>query len=224
MTFPNANVRTVTEATFESEVIQSEIPVLIDLYADWCAPCKVLAPRVEAVAREYAGRLKVVKVNTDDSPQIAKAFRATSIPMLVLISEGRPVGVLRGAVSREEIVALVEQAVAPSAGPSGIKNVKPQELAKLIKGQQVQVIDVREKAPYNRAHIPSALNIMTSEILEKLPEIASARKPVIVYDRSLGDDAKAALEIFAQEGYPAAGLEGGILAWEGDGLDIERTN
>lgn len=219
-----SQVQKVSEATFEREVLQSDVPVLIDLYADWCAPCKVLAPRVEAVAREYAGRLKVVKINTDESPRIAQAFRAQSIPMLVLIVEGRPAGVLRGAVTKEEIVQLVEQAVGGAAGPGGIENVKAPDLAKLIKERRVLVVDVREPGPFNRAHIPGALNIQPLEIEAKIPELAVYRRPVIVYDRSYGDDAKKALEVFAQSQYPAAGLEGGFLAWELEGYDIERSN
>ncbi len=219
-----SSVQKVSEATFEREVLQSDVPVLIDLYADWCAPCKTLAPRVEAVAREYAGRLKVVKVNTDESPRIAQAFRAQSIPMLVLIVDGRPAGVLRGAVSKEEIVALVEPAVGGSQGPGGIENVKPADLAKLIKERRVVVVDVREAAPFNRAHIPTARHIPVDEVESKIAELALFRRPVIVYDRSHGDDAKKALEAFAKQGFPAAGLEGGILAWELEGLDIERTN
>jgi thioredoxin len=219
-----STVQKVSEATFEREVLQSDLPVLIDLYADWCAPCKVLAPRVEAVAREYAGRLKVVKINTDESPRIAQAFRAQSIPMLVLMVDGRPHGVLNGAVPKEDIVKLVEEAVGGSQGPGGIENVKAQDLAKLIKERRVLVVDVREPGPYNRAHIPSAKNIRPEDIEAKLPELVVFRMPVIVYDRSYGDDAKKALEVFAKRNFPAAGLEGGILAWESEGYDIERSN
>lgn len=217
-------VQKVTEATFEREVLQSDLPVLIDLYADWCAPCRMLAPRVEAVAREYAGRLKVVKINTDESPRIAQAFRVQSIPMLVLLVDGRPVGVLQGAVPKEDIVRLVEQAVGGAQGSGGIENVKAAELAKLIKERRVLVVDVREPGPYHRAHIPSAKNIQPDQIEAKLPELVVYRLPVIVYDRSNGDDAKKALEVFAKRNFPAAALEGGILAWESEGYDIERSN
>jgi thioredoxin 1/putative thioredoxin len=219
-----STVTKVTEATFEREVLQSELPVLIDLYADWCAPCRTLAPRVEAVAREYAGRLKVVKINTDESPRIAQAFRVQSIPMLVLIVDGRPAGVLRGAVPKEEIVALVEQAVGGSEGAGGISNVKAPELAKLIQARQVLVVDVREAGPFARAHIPSAMHVPVDQLESKLPQLAIYRRPVIVYDRSNGDDAKRAVEIFAKQNFPAAALEGGILAWESEGLEIERAN
>lgn len=219
----NSPILKVSESTFESEVLQSELPVLIDLYADWCAPCKTLSPRVEQVAREYAGRLKVVKINIDESPRIAQAFRAKSIPMLVLIVEGKPAGVLQGAVSKEEIVALVDQHTR-STGPGGMENVKAAELAKLLKAKQVLVVDVREKGPFNRAHVPGALHIPPEEIQDKMMELARFRRPVIVYDRNLGDDAKKALELFAAQGFPAAGLEGGILAWEAEGFEIERSN
>lgn len=217
-------VTKVTEATFEQEVLQSEVPVLIDLYADWCAPCRTLAPRVEAVAREYAGRLKVVKINTDESPRIAKAFRVQSIPMLVMIAEGRPVGMLQGAVSKEEIVKLVDEHVGGSVGPGGIQNLKAPELAQLVKERRVLVVDIREKAPYARAHVPTALNVPLVELEGKVAELAIYRRPIIVYDRSYGDDAKRALEILTAQRLPAAALEGGILAWESEGFEIERSN
>jgi|LNFM01.1.fsa_nt_gb thioredoxin len=217
-------VTKVTEATFEQEVLRSEIPVLIDLYADWCAPCRTLSPRVEAVAREYAGRLKVVKINTDESPRIAKAFRVQSIPMLVLIAEGRPVGMLQGAVPKEDIVKLVDEHVGGSVGPGGIQNLKAPELAQLIKERRVLVVDVREAAPYQRAHIPTAVHAPLSDLESKLAELAVYRRPIIVYDRSYGDDAKKALEVLTANRVPSAALEGGLLAWESEGFDIERSN
>src|SRR3954453_461922 len=100
-------IPTVTEETFEREVLQSELPVLIDLYADWCAPCKTLSPRVAEVAAENAGKLKVVKINVDHSPRIAQIFPARSIPMLVLMVGGRPAGALQGVVPKHEILDLI---------------------------------------------------------------------------------------------------------------------
>ena len=82
-------VHAVTDATFEAEVLQSELPVLVDLYADWCQPCKQLSPIVAQVADELAGKIKVVKVDVDANPMIAQTFRAQSIPMLLTSSRAR---------------------------------------------------------------------------------------------------------------------------------------
>ena len=82
-------VKSVTTATFRQEVMESELPVLVDLWAEWCAPCRQLSPRVEEVAREMEGRIKVVKVNVDQNPELAQAFNARSIPMLVVIVNGQ---------------------------------------------------------------------------------------------------------------------------------------
>lgn len=212
-------IATVTEATFEREVLASELPVLVDLYADWCAPCKVLEPRVEEVAREYAGKLKVVRVNVDNSPRLAQMFQARSIPMLALIVGGRVAGALQGAVPKHEIVDLI----APHL-PGATEEVPAPELFKLIRARQVVVLDVRENPVYTRAHIPSAINVPIAELPTRLTEVLQARRPVVVYDRSGGDDAKSALKLFEEQGLPAVLLKGGFLGWEAEGLEVARPS
>ncbi len=78
------NVLTITEANFENEVINSEIPVLLDFWAAWCAPCRMITPTIEALATELAGKVKVGKVNVDQEPGLASAFRVMSIPTITL--------------------------------------------------------------------------------------------------------------------------------------------
>ena len=163
---------------------RAKLPVLIDLYADWCAPCKVLDPRVAEVAQEYAGKLKVVKVDVDKSPRIAQMFQARSIPMLVLIVGGRPAGVLQGAVAKHEIVDLISPHL-----PGAQEEVPAAELAKLLKARRVMALDVRDAGPFARAHIPGAVNIPAVDVAGRVKELAAKRLPVIVYDRSGGDDA-----------------------------------
>ena len=124
-------VQAVTTATFKTEVLESELPVLVDLWAEWCGPCKQLSPRVEEVARELAGRLKVVKVNVDQNPELAQAFRAQSIPMLVVIVGGRPAKSATGAISKREILDLVEPFL-PGAEDEG----QAKELPALLKMQR----------------------------------------------------------------------------------------
>jgi len=97
----------VTEANFEKEVLNSEKTVLIDFYADWCGPCKRLAPIVEDVAKENPN-LKVVKIDVDNNPSLAYKYNATSIPTLVVIKNGEEVNRAVGLVSKETILDLVK--------------------------------------------------------------------------------------------------------------------
>jgi len=82
------NVLAITESTFESEVKKSSVPVLIDFWAPWCGPCKALGPVIEELASEYEGKVKVVKVNTDECPQLAQEFHISGIPTLLLMKNG----------------------------------------------------------------------------------------------------------------------------------------
>ena len=95
-------VVSATDSTFEVEA-RSSVAVLVDLWAPWCGPCRVVGPIVEQLAGEYAGRLKVVKVNVDDNPGLARQFRAMSIPTLVVLKEGRVVDRIVGAMPKPEL-------------------------------------------------------------------------------------------------------------------------
>lgn len=97
----------LTKENFEKEVMQSDKPVLIDLWATWCGPCRMLAPIVEEVATEYADRIKVGKINVDEEPELAAAFKVTSIPMLVVIKDGRVVNQAIGYRPKEDVVSLL---------------------------------------------------------------------------------------------------------------------
>lgn len=80
---------TVTDGTFAREVLESELPVLVDLWAPWCGPCRMIAPVVEKIARDYAGRLKVAKLNVDENPQTAMRYQVQGIPTLLIFKGGR---------------------------------------------------------------------------------------------------------------------------------------
>ena len=82
-------LKEISTSNFDQEVLQSEIPVLADLWAPWCGPCKALTPTVEAVANEYKGNLKVVKINVDDNPSLAAKYSVMSIPTLLFFKDGR---------------------------------------------------------------------------------------------------------------------------------------
>ena len=81
----NNNVLTITKENFEKEVIQSDVPVLIDFWASWCAPCRMLSPTIESLADDMTGKIKVGKINVDEQPELASAFRVSSIPTVNMV-------------------------------------------------------------------------------------------------------------------------------------------
>jgi thioredoxin 1 len=102
------NVLEFTDANFDTEVLNSGLPVLVDFWAEWCAPCRMIAPTVDAIADEYAGRLKVGKVNVDYNNQTAARYMIRGIPTLLLFRGGKVVDQRVGAVGKAELVKMIE--------------------------------------------------------------------------------------------------------------------
>lgn len=98
----------INRDNFEQEVMKSNIPVLIDLWAPWCGPCRMLGPVISEIAKEYEGKIKVGKVNVDDEEEIAVAFNVTNIPMLVLVEDGRIVNQAVGFRPKGEIEKMLQ--------------------------------------------------------------------------------------------------------------------
>ena len=100
----------ITSLNFENEVLNADKPVLLDFYADWCGPCKMLAPVLHEIAEENAGTLKVGKINVDEQMELAMRFQVSSIPMLVVFKDGKAITKSVGYRPKSEIAAMVEGA------------------------------------------------------------------------------------------------------------------
>ena len=101
----------VTESNFDQEVLKSPTPVLVDMWAAWCGPCRVIAPVVEELAGTYAGKMKMSKLNVDDYPALAGQYRIMNIPTLLLFKGGKEADRIVGVVPREELTRRIEQVI-----------------------------------------------------------------------------------------------------------------
>jgi thioredoxin len=207
----------VAEQDFEREVLRAGLPVLIDLYADWCQPCKQLAPILEQIADELSGKLKIVRVDVEKSPMLARSFRVQSIPMLVLIAQGRPVDQVVGLVDKKTLLEMVQPYL-----PAAADEVTPKDLQQLLKLGRVVPVDVRDASVFGRYRIPGAINIPKENVLTRADEFEPRDGRLrVLYGRST-DDAKELAEKLRESGLDVAFLVGGFLHWEADGGEVER--
>jgi thioredoxin 1 len=108
-------VTEVSDSSFEADVLKSDKPVLVDFWAEWCAPCRMLAPTVDAVAQKYAANARVVKLNVDDNPAISQRYGIKGIPTLILFKAGKEAERVVGATSKEAISRIIEKHIAGAA-------------------------------------------------------------------------------------------------------------
>lgn len=105
------HAKSISFANFEDEVIQSKVPVIVDFYADWCAPCRMIGPVLDRVAESFVGRAKVVKVNVEKEPELASQFNVSSIPTLLFVQEGEIVGKHTGVASQKALEHALERMI-----------------------------------------------------------------------------------------------------------------
>jgi thioredoxin 1 len=112
------NTVAVTDASFDEQVIQSEQPVLVDVWAPWCGPCRMIGPSIDELALEYQGRAKVVKLNVDENPETAGRYHVHSIPTLLVFKGGKVVEQQAGAVPKAVIARLIDSQLAGDRSPA----------------------------------------------------------------------------------------------------------
>lgn len=208
----------VNEQTFEAEVLAEQLPVFVEFGAEWCGPCKTVAPELEALASELEGKAKVVTVDIDASPMLARQIGVQSVPTFVVFHQGRPVDGKVGAITRKNMRAMLEPVLPRAAGA-----LKAEDVQKLLQRQQVTMVDTRDAAVFARAHIEGAINMPLDDVKNRLAELTMLPRPPVLYCRG-GDKAKDLAADLAQEGLPVSFLEGGVLEWEASGFELERPD
>jgi len=103
--------RAVTDATFVKDVLQSDKPVLVDFWAEWCAPCRKVEPLLSELASEMSDKIEIVKLNIDDNPETAMAYRVMSVPTLTIFKDGQPVQSVAGAKPKGDLVRFIESSI-----------------------------------------------------------------------------------------------------------------
>ena len=211
-------LQTVSEQAFEREVMLSEVPVLVEFSAEWCGPCKMVAPELEALSRELGDKAKIVTVDIDRSPNLARQLGVQSVPTFVVFHQGRPANGKVGALQRKALREMLEPFLPRAEGA-----LKPEEVFQLVKAGRIALVDTRDAASFGRAHIPGAKNIPAEEIEGRLAELFMLGLPPILYCRS-GDKTKELVAKLVEQGVEVGFLEGGVLGWEAAGLSMERPD
>lgn len=214
----------VTDATFEAEVLRSPIPVVVDLYADWCGPCKAVAPVLEALSGEHAGRVKYVKIDVERNPAIAQAFRVQSIPMFAFVRDGKVAHVEVGALDRDAFVEIVGQLTDLTAAPTpaAVETWDAKRVKQAIDQNTARAADLRAAVDHARARLPGAISLPLADAESRLDELQPRDVRWVFYARSQ-DGVQDFANKAAAVGIRAVVLEGGMFGWELADMPIERN-
>lgn len=211
------------DSTFEQEVLMSKTPVLLYFTAAWCGPCKVMKPLVEQFEAKHATQLKVVRVDVDLCPMVAASLQIQSVPTLFGVKEGKVVAHHSGAMD----ASMLTQFCAPWMGAlqessSGVEEIKPDDLKRLLAADKARPIDLREPAVFARYHVPGAINVPLIELETRKSEWAASDGKVKVFYSRSDEGIKELKEVLQKLNVEVSILKGGFLAWEAAGCDVER--
>jgi thioredoxin len=208
----------LTDETFDAMVLrESSGPTLVDFWAPWCGPCRAVAPVLEELSEELAGRLTIAKLDTDDNPRTAARFRIQSIPTMILFDRGRPIQAVQGALPKRDLLARIDKWLA-GAGHKGVL-IGADELAKRIASKErLLLIDLRREQDFARSHLKGSLCVPPENLEPRLAQFEAEGKDgqVVLICRS-GEISREHAERLAKGGRRVAALEKGLLAWEGSG-------
>ena len=104
-----ADIIELTDSTFESEILRSDLPAIVDFWAEWCMPCKMLGPIIDEIAKEFTGKIKIGKINVDENTKIATNLTVMNIPTLLFFKDGQEAGRVSGAISKKEILKKISE-------------------------------------------------------------------------------------------------------------------
>lgn len=208
----------VTERNFEQEILDSDVPVLVEFGAEWCGPCKMVLPELEALSGELSGKAKVVQIDIDKSPMLARQMGVQSVPTFVVFHQGRPVDGRQGALRKAQLREMLDPLLPRAAGA-----LKPEEVAQLLGQRRIALVDARAPEVYARAHIQGAVNVPAEELESRLADIQMLPAIPVLYCRD-GKQTQELAASLAERGMPLSFLEGGVLAWESSGFRLVRPD